>query len=58
MKYFNRRRLAVVIVVIFIAVISFFAGRRYGHVNYLEPTGSGQHPNSDKTGIPPDSLRH
>ncbi|HEV2353840.1 MAG TPA: hypothetical protein VGR89_06335 [Puia sp.] len=58
MKHFNRRRLAVVIVVIFIAVLSFFAGRLFGHVNYIEPTGTGQHPNSDRAGIPPDSLKH
>jgi hypothetical protein len=56
----NKRRLTVIIVVIFIIVLSFFAGRYSVHKPYMgsEDINSGMPPPSDRAGIPPDSLHH
>jgi hypothetical protein len=56
----NQRRLTVLIVVIFIAVLSFFAGRHTGHRPYTQQDVTNGQPSdpSGREGIPPDSLPH
>ena len=59
---YNRRRVMVLIVVVFVVVLSFFAGRHFGNKpDYIQPgnPATRQYPGSDKVGIPPgapDSL--
>jgi hypothetical protein len=59
---FNRRRVMVLMVVVFVVVLSFFAGRHFGNKPAYIQTGNPgalQHPGSDRAGIPPgppDSL--
>ena len=57
---FNRRRVMVLMVVVFVVVLSFFAGRFSGSDRktyiQLENPAAAQHPGSDRAGIPPDSL--
>jgi hypothetical protein len=59
---FNRRRVMVLVVVVFVVVLSFFAGRYFGNKpNYIQPGDPAvkQYPGSDRVGIPPsppDSL--
>jgi hypothetical protein len=59
---YNRRRVMVLIVVIFVVVLSFFAGRYFGNKpSYIQPgnPAARQYPGSDRVGIPPgppDSL--
>jgi hypothetical protein len=60
---YNRRRYVMLIVVIFIIVMSFFAGKWYGRQRrtYIqEPVPSGTTPpaknGEDRAGVPPDSL--
>jgi hypothetical protein len=58
---FNRRRIMVLIVVVFVIVLSFFAGRHFGKKPDYIQTGDPalrQYPGSDRVGIPPDSLPH
>lgn len=58
---YNRRRVMVLIVVVFVVVLSFFAGRYFGNKPaYIQPGNPAvqQYPGSDKVGIPPDSLSH
>ena len=46
------------IVIVFVVVLSFLAGTRYGSRTYLQPTNTpntGQ-AGADRAGIPPDSL--
>lgn len=57
---YYRRRTLVILVVIAVAVLSFFAGKYYGGRTYIQPVNppaSGQ-PAADHAGIPPDSLPH
>lgn len=55
---YNRRRVVVFIVILFVAVISFFAGRFAGGKTYIQPANipSSAQPGSDRANIPPDSL--
>jgi hypothetical protein len=48
------------IVIVFVIVVSFFAGKWYGHKTYITPDNSGaaMQPGTERTGIPPDSLPH
>lgn len=54
---YNRRRYVMLIVIIFVIVLSFFAGKWYNHKTYINPeTPAATQPGSDRAGIPPDSL--
>jgi len=59
---YNRRRLVVLMVIVFVVVLSFFAGRVTSRSKMYIQTGNPtllQHPGSERTGIPPgppDSL--
>jgi hypothetical protein len=56
---YNRRRYVMLIVIVFVVVLSFFAGRWYNHKTYISPENPGAiGPGSDRKGIPPDSLPH
>jgi hypothetical protein len=57
---YNRKRYIMLFVIVFVVVISFFAGKWYGHKTNLSPDNSGaaMQPGSDRVGIPPDSLPH
>jgi hypothetical protein len=58
-RSFNKRRLVVLIVVVFLIVLSFFAGQHYGrHADILPQDPGTTRPGSDRQGIPPDSLPH
>jgi hypothetical protein len=47
------------IVIIFVIVLSFFAGKWYNHKTYMSPEApAATQPGSDRSGIPPDSLAH
>jgi hypothetical protein len=56
----NRRRLTILIVVIFVAVLSFFAGRHSWRRPYIQQDVNNSQPAdpSGREGIPPDSLPH
>jgi hypothetical protein len=62
---YNRRRYVTLIVVIFVIVMSFFAGKWYGDRNRskvpepVSPAATAPAANGeDRAGVPPDSLGH
>ena len=62
---YNRRRYVMLIVVIFVIVMSFFAGKWYGDRRRskvpepVSPAATSPAPNGeDRAGVPPDSLSH
>jgi hypothetical protein len=56
---YNRRRYVMLIVIIFVVVLSFFAGKWYSRRSYISPENPGAvTPGSDRKGVPPDSLAH
>jgi hypothetical protein len=54
----NRRRLGVLIVVVFVAVLSFLAGRRFHSKPYVQDGSGLPAVPYDSAGVPPDSLHH
>ena len=59
-NHYNKRRVMVLMVVVLVIVLSFFAGRySINTKTYIQPSNqtTGQ-TGSDRAGIPPDSLPH
>jgi hypothetical protein len=54
----NRRRLGVLIVVVFVAILSFLAGRRFQSRPYVQGGSDLPAVSYDSAGVPPDSLHH
>ncbi|HVU53664.1 MAG TPA: hypothetical protein VHD83_01355 [Puia sp.] len=56
----NRRRVMIVIVVVFVAILSFFAGKYSRGRIYTgtQDTNTGTTGSEDRAGVPPDSLHH
>ncbi|HVS98083.1 MAG TPA: hypothetical protein VHE54_16420 [Puia sp.] len=56
----GRRIFLVILLIVAVAVLAFFAGKHYGGRKYVQPSNSPnyQQPGSDRQNIPPDSLAH